>query len=88
MEQQQCQQWFCGCWLVAGWESGLAALFLSDCCVGTLCCPLKLCMIEMWEDKAVFSPYPLLPDHVQALLARVSQLWFFSVLYCDQTLVG
>lgn len=49
LEQQECQQRFCESWLVAGWESGLAALFLflSGCCVGTLCCPPKPCKTEI-----------------------------------------
>lgn len=32
----------------------------------------------VWEDKVGFSPYPLLPDHVQALLARVPAGAFLS----------
>lgn len=37
MEQEQ---QFCGCWLMlAGRVALLLFLFLSDCCVGTLCVP-------------------------------------------------
>lgn len=74
MEQQQ---QFCGCWLMlAGRVALLLFLFLSAVWAPSVSPQAMQGGNPVWEDRAVFSPYPLPPDRVQALLARVSHCGF------------